>query len=790
VTQTQGSITQERLFKYDSLSRLTHERQVEATATLNDAGVKVGGGGLWTGVYAYDSATGLLKEGYDARGVKTSLTYDGLNRVSTVSFAGETNNQTPTVTYTYDSASSGYFNNGRLTKVETASTSTAPTTSQIYDYDLMGRVSKQQQSIGANGSISAQTYTLEYAYNLAGQLISEKYPSGRRVAYRVDEAGRLSNVFGGGRTYASGFLFAGHGELTSMVYGNGATESFSYNDRLQLTQQSLVKNNSVIQRYDYAYGQVDQTTGTVDATKNTGQLARVEGFIGGTPSSPTKQWQQRFSYDSIGRLERAKEVRGDNSSLVWESKFSYDRWGNRYRKASENPNSLSFIAVEETDVDKLTNRIANNTTYDEAGNTTTDTKFRNRNYRYDANGRMVWTQATSGGNDSTAVYDALGQRIATNVNNTWRYMVYDIGGKIVAEYGQSAGMSGNNQIRYIQLDRQGSTRVVTDKVGTVAARFDYQPFGEEISASVGMRTTPQGYAGTDTSRQRYALTERDEATGLDHTDWRKYENQSGRWTSLDPYNGSMSIGDPQSFNRYVYVENDPINYVDSSGLDPIVLFDGISPLGISGFRYGPDWGYSGYHGSLNILIMNIRGSSYYDYPLLGQMINFVNWGRSVFGRPNRSGGKPCDEAGWEKLWAAYNRLAGELGGKAVVDPHGPRGDTTYIKLRKGFRNYNKVIARLKALGFSQIYGNQSRAHIGGSDWSVQQGNYWLHVTVGYPSSNDPSNSATNGNANQNQSGSQKNDATNSSIPRKKPGTNATWITIHCDNGWPQSPFHG
>ncbi len=49
VTQSGGGAIQERLFKYDSLSRLTHERQVEATATLNNEGVKTGTGGVWTG---------------------------------------------------------------------------------------------------------------------------------------------------------------------------------------------------------------------------------------------------------------------------------------------------------------------------------------------------------------------------------------------------------------------------------------------------------------------------------------------------------------------------------------------------------------------------------------------------------------------------------------------------------------------------------------------------------------------------------------------------------------------
>jgi RHS repeat-associated protein len=100
----------------------------------------------------------------------------------------------------------------------------------------------------------------------------------------------------------------------------------------------------------------------------------------------------------------------------------------------------------------------------------------------------------------------------------------------------------------------------------VIARHNYLPFGEEISSGVGLRTSGQGYGATDTNRQKYALTERDDATGLDHTWWRKYESFSGRWTSPDPYANSAGIADPQSFNRYSYTENDPVNSVDPTGL--------------------------------------------------------------------------------------------------------------------------------------------------------------------------------------------------------------------------------
>ncbi|MBK7704825.1 MAG: hypothetical protein IPJ30_03385 [Acidobacteria bacterium] len=68
------------------------------------------------------------------------------------------------------------------------------------------------------------------------------------------------------------------------------------------------------------------------------------------------------------------------------------------------------------------------------------------------------------------------------------------------------------------------------------------------------------------NRQGYGLTEKDPATGLNHTWFRKNENRAGRWTSPDPYNGSASVGNPQSWNRYSYVESQPTNYVDPSGL--------------------------------------------------------------------------------------------------------------------------------------------------------------------------------------------------------------------------------
>ena len=435
-----------------------------------------------------------------------------------------------------------------------------PSTATEFDYDKMGRVAKHRQSIGT------QTYALEYGYNLARQLVSEKYPSGKIVTMGYDANGRLSNIADQSRTFLSGLQYQGKGNaLSAMTLGNGTTQSFILNDRLQMTQQNLSRGTEVLQKYDYGYGQID-ASGNLDLTKNNGQLAKIESYIGAN-----KQFTQKFNYDSIGRLSEAKEYRGDTNALSYKQKFDFDRFGNLYRKNASNPTTgqatpLPYTPIEDADISKATNRFTTNTVYDDAGNVTRDTKFRNRDFKYDANGRMIWTKlADNTGLDATSVYDAAGQRVAEKVNDIWRFLIYDIGGKMVAEYG---GLPATDEggVKYLFSDWQGSTRAIVSNSGFVQARMDYQAFGEEINANIGLRTTLQGFGSPTNLRQKYGLMMRDEATGLDHTWFRKNENKAGRWTSPDPYNGSMSLGNPQSFNRYSYVENQPTNFIDPSGL--------------------------------------------------------------------------------------------------------------------------------------------------------------------------------------------------------------------------------
>lgn len=65
--------------------------------------------------------------------------------------------------------------------------------------------------------------------------------------------------------------------------------------------------------------------------------------------------------------------------------------------------------------------------------------------------------------------------------------------------------------------------------------------------------------------RKYTTYERD-ANGADKAMSRRYEGRWNRFTQHDPSDDSYDAGDPQSFNRYSYVENDPVNSVDPKGL--------------------------------------------------------------------------------------------------------------------------------------------------------------------------------------------------------------------------------
>ncbi|MGB8506886.1 MAG: RHS repeat-associated core domain-containing protein, partial [Pyrinomonadaceae bacterium] len=95
------------------------------------------------------------------------------------------------------------------------------------------------------------------------------------------------------------------------------------------------------------------------------------------------------------------------------------------------------------------------------------------------------------------------------------------------------GVESASGVQWLVSDQLGTSRMVVDQSGSLSSvkRHDYLPFGEEVGAGVGGRTTGQGYSIDDRIRQRFTSKDRDDETGLDYFEARYYSPKMGRFTS-------------------------------------------------------------------------------------------------------------------------------------------------------------------------------------------------------------------------------------------------------------------
>ncbi len=200
-------------------------------------------------------------------------------------------------------------------------------------------------------------------------------------------------------------------------------------------------------------------------------------------------------------------------------------------------------------------------------------------YGYDPSGRRVWKQEPS----RTLVYfhGEEGNLLATYGDGIdYDYNVY-FGGKLIwaeASQGLAAGP--------VSLDRMGS--VVLRNNG---ATNEYFPCGEEATTTTADRT-------------KFATYYRDQVTALDYAQNRYYSSTIARFTSPDP-SEPFAPTNPQSFNLYAYVQNDPVNLNDPEGLD-ITIPVTYGPYDCTSRVYGEILSRSGYGGE-NALTDFARG---------------------------------------------------------------------------------------------------------------------------------------------------------------------------------------
>lgn len=590
---------QRRYFAYDSLSHLIRVRIPEQQART-DLSLPASllsplsdNNNNWTTAFEYDE-NGNIKTRTDARGVKTTYKYDGLDRLIGRSYShpgGAPSNftATPDAEYFYDGKglSSAPANaRGRLTLSRAGGAEYRFTA-----FDAMGRVETFAQVV------EGQAYEMQYAYNLGGGLESETYPSGRRISYTLDSVGRLGQVTGQlpghpAQVYASNFGYTAHGPVEKMRLGNGLWEHKNFDaQRLMLTRigLGLASTDSSLLRIDYDYAPL----------KNNGNILSQRVTLPNLPNPLI----QTYKYDSLNRLRSAEETSG--GVRQWIQTFAHDRYGNRSvdtRLDNGQPRTTPSLVGPNPEISTASNRIINRAgtneayAYDGNGNLVKD---RNGDkFHYDGESRQSEFFAAANPAVPVAVYtyDDSGRRVKKQEGADVTVFVYNLAGQLIAEYG-AAQFAGGGGTMYVTPDALGSPRLVTDKDGNPRARHDYHPYGEEInSGGFGNRGSVQGYGG-HLLRQRFTGYIRDGETDLDFAQARYYATHGGRFTTVDPLLSSAHINSPQTFNRYAYCGNNPINCTDPSGLEwyynffslgykQPVWFDGIPDAGYVPWVFG------------------------------------------------------------------------------------------------------------------------------------------------------------------------------------------------------------
>jgi RHS repeat-associated protein len=67
-------------------------------------------------------------------------------------------------------------------------------------------------------------------------------------------------------------------------------------------------------------------------------------------------------------------------------------------------------------------------------------------------------------------------------------------------------------------------------------------------------------------KHHFTSYESDTESGNDYAVNRGYSPSVGRFNQADPMEASGDGGAPQSWNRYSYTQNDPVNFIDPNGL--------------------------------------------------------------------------------------------------------------------------------------------------------------------------------------------------------------------------------
>ncbi|MBT4071816.1 MAG: hypothetical protein HOE80_03785 [Candidatus Magasanikbacteria bacterium] len=603
-------------FVYNKLDQLTSETNVQGTQTI----------------YTYDNNGNRLSENVD--GHVTSFLYDDLNRVTQVTSLGnktehytydaegniitKVDGENSTITYVYDVlgqiVSKTFSDETQSTYIydnwgnNTQSVTLELTTNYTYD-DL----NRQTQEVQRFSDLPENSKIITRTYNTDSSPASLTDASGKTITYTYNNRGFLQTVNYLGQPLAT-YGYTSFGKPASLTYANNYTTNYVYDDLQRLETQTIVNPQAeTVWSHDYTYDAEHNRTRVVE--NNTRIID--------------------YTYDTLDQL---KTVDYTIIGAGVDQTYTYDKWGNRttYVNNTDTTNYTYALNTNELASYTVNNTLAVSNVYDGNGSLTQEVYTRGGDplktvdYVWDAENRLSQISYTDNSrpnflpsasqNTVSFAYDDYGNRIKKSVNNEASYYIND-GLRVLNELDSAGVVSKTNiygiemiaeidaedEITYIHTDVLGSTVLLTDESSEIVGMYEYDAFGGTI-----------GYEGTQTTNYLFTNQEQDFESELYYYNARYYNPKTGRFISRDSYMGRD--GDVLSRNRYVYVKNNPLKYVDPTGMIG-------EDFNLANYSYGFDYGYGSDSTSMNSTPRYINSDMYdsgYDvlldsFPITGDI---------------------------------------------------------------------------------------------------------------------------------------------------------------------------